>query len=254
MRATKSLYGNCVVKHGEITLFRCDPERMNWYLGKGLATLESKDPPIIQLTFKPKGPGHFGDPYFLQEFKNRCVVCGIQNGLSHHHIVPYGYRRYFPKGSYENGRWFYDVLLLCCKCHDLYERQASALKEAIAAEYGISASGVSSLSKDEIMVSKAGAAISRHGHEMPQDRREHFENILKTYLGKDEITQDDAYHVWKGLLESNEVIPAGEIIISKLTDVDDFAIRWRRHFILHMKPKFLPEGWNPERRLYSEPK
>ena len=89
---------------------------------------------------------------------------------------------------------------------------------------------------------------------MPSERRAYFENLLKAYLGKDEITKEDAYHVWRGLLESNVVTPAGEIIVSKLTDVDDFAIRWRRHFMQHLKPRFLPKGWNPERRLYSEPK
>jgi hypothetical protein len=254
MRSSKLLYGNCVVKYGELTMFRCDADRMYWYLDKGLANVESSDPPVIQLTFKPKGPGHWGDPYFLQEFKNQCVVCGTKDGLSHHHIVPYCYRRYFPRESYETGRWFYDVLLLCVRCHDRYERQASWLKEEIAAEYGVSASGVSSLSSDEIMVSKVGAALYRHGHEMPKDRREHFENILKAYLGKEEITRDDVYHVWKGLLESNQVTPAGGIVVSKVADVDEFAVRWRRHFMQHMKPKFLPEGWNTERRIYSEKK
>lgn len=254
MKATRELYGNCVVKSGDITMFRCDANRMNWYLEKGLAVLESSNPPVIQLTFKPKGPGHSGDSYFLQEFKNRCVVCGVLDGLSHHHIVPYCYRQHFPRDSYENGRWFYDVLLLCVKCHDRYERQASFLKETIAAEHGVPGSGMQTLSRDEVMVSKAGAALYRHGHEMPAERRAHFENIVKAYLGKDTLTQDEIYHVWRGLLDSNEVTPAGGLIVAKLSDVDDFAIRWRRHFMQHMKPRFLPQGWNPERRLYSEPK
>lgn len=254
MKATRGLYGNCVVKSGDLTMFRCDADRMNWYLEKGLAKLESSDPPVIQLTFKPKGPGHSGDAYFLQEFKNRCVVCGVDDGLSHHHIVPYCYRRHFPRESYESGRWFYDVLLLCVRCHDRYERQANGLKDEIASEHGIPSSGVSNLGRHELMVIKSAAALVRHSHEMPAERRKHFEDVLKAYLSVEEVTIEEAKNVWENLMASQEVKAAGVIIVSKLTDFDGFAIRWRRHFMQHMKPRFLPEGWNPERRIYSEPK
>lgn len=254
MKATKGLYGNCVVKHGEITMFRCGVDRMNWYLEKGLAVLESSDPPVLQINFTPKGPGHSGDPYFLQEFKNRCVVCGKDEDLSHHHIVPYCYRRHFPKDSYEAGRWFYDVLLLCVRCHDRYERQANGLKDEIASEHGISSSGLSNLSKDDVIVIKACAALVKHSDEMPEDRRKYFEGVVKAYLGVEQFTREEAQNVWKNLMDAQEVVAAGVIVVSKLTDFDAFAIRWRQHFMKHMKPKFLPIGWNPERRIYSEPK
>ncbi len=255
MRATNSLYGNCIVKFGDMVMFRCDQERMNWYLSMGLAELVSQQPPILQLNFKPKGPGHAGDPYFLQEFKNRCVVCGTESDLSHHHVVPYCYRRHFPRKSYESGRWFYDVLLLCLECHNSYEDRAKELKQSIAHEHGVNSwsSGESNLTRDEVVIMKAAIALARHGPKLPPDRKAHFEKIVKTYLGKDELLPEDPKNVFDIIREGVVTVSAAEIIVRNLNDLDTFACRWRRHFLRHMKPRFLPDLWVADRRIYSEP-
>lgn len=253
MKATNSLYGNCVVMAGDVAMFRCDQERMDWYVSNGLATVVSMDPPVLRLNFKPKGLGHAGDPYFLQEFKNRCVVCGIEEGLSHHHIVPYCYRRFFPKESYEYGRWFYDVLLLCLECHHSYEHRAHELKITIAHEHGVQPWGTSTLTRDEVLIMKAAAALDRHQDKMPPEKRRKFEDILKAYLGKDVLGPEDPVDVFETIRAGIVTTPAAQIIVAQLKDVDDFAIRWRKHFLRHMKPAYLPDLWNPERRIYSEP-
>lgn len=253
MRATNSLYGNCVVMAGDVAMFRCDQERMNWYLSMELAELVSTDPLVIQLRFKPKGPGHAGDPYFLQEFKNRCVACGTNEGLSHHHIVPYCYRRHFPKDSYESGRWSYDVLLLCLDCHHSYEGRAHELKLSIAHEHGVPAWGTTNLNADEVVIMKAAVTIDRYRDKLPRDKRQRFENIVKTYLGKEDLAPEDPKNVFDVIKEGVINTPAAEIIVSQIKSLDDFAIRWRKHFLRHVKPKFLPELWDSERRIYSEP-
>jgi len=253
-RPSRRLYGNCVVlsPDSDRPMFRCDRERMEWYLERKLAVLVSEDPPVLRLTFQPKGPGHAGDSYFLQGFKNQCVVCGSQDDLSHHHIVPDGYRRYFPRISYVLGRWMYDVLLLCVRCHERYERMANEFKETIAVEYGIPSSGISNLTRDKLRFMKAAIALERHGDKIPEGRRTLLEGDVKAYLGKDAFTREDLA-LWKEIQQSIDVTPPGEMIISKIPDIDDFAIRWRWHFMTQMKPRFLPSGWNPERRIYSEP-
>lgn len=253
MKPTNSLYGNCVVKAGDLTMFRCDQDRMNWYLSMGLAELVSADPPILQLKFKPKGPGHSGDPYFLQEFKNRCVVCGVETGLTHHHILPYCYRRHFPRASYENGRWFYDVLLLCMGCHDTYEQRAKELKAMIAHEHGVAPWGATNLNRDEVVIMKAAITLHRHGPLLPREKLDRFEAIVKTYLGKKELAPEDAENVFTIIRDGIINTSAAEIIVGRLQDLDAFAIRWRRHFLRHMKPAYLPNLWDPERRIYSEP-
>lgn len=253
MKATNSLYGNCVVMTGDVAMFRCDQERMDWYLSMGLATVVSADPPVLRLNFKPKGPGHAGDPYFLQEFKNQCVACGITEGLSHHHIVPYCYRRFFPKDTYEYGRWFYDVLLLCLDCHHSYEGRAHELKQSIAHEHGVPHWGTTTLTRDEMTIMRAAAALDRHKDKLPPEKRNRFEVILKAYLGKDVIEPEDPKSAFETIRAGIKTTPAAELIIAKIKDFDDFAIRWRKHFLRHVKPAFLPDLWNPERRIYSEP-
>jgi hypothetical protein len=238
---------------GDTAMFRCDQERMDWYVSHGLATVVSTDPPMLRLNFKPKGLGHAGDPYFLQEFKNRCVVCGIEDGLSHHHIVPYCYRRFFPKDSFDSGRWFYDVLLLCLECHHSYERRAHELKQSISHEHGVPPWGTTNLNKDEIVIMKAAATLDRHRDKLPREKRERFERILKGYLGKDELEEDDVRNAFEIIREGIVTTPAAEMIVSKIRDLDAFASRWRKHFLRHMKPAFLPDLWNPERRIYTEP-
>lgn len=253
MRQSRKLYGNCVVLSGDIAMFRCDEDRMNWYLDNQLATVVSADPPVIRLTFSPKGLGHAGDPYFLQEFKNLCVVCGTKDRLSHHHIVPYCYRRYFPKDSYDHGRWFYDVLLLCVQCHKKYERRANELKIEIAKEHGVDPSGLSTITRDIAVLIKAAAALFRHGDKLPPEKKEKFERMLTEHLGKDRLEKGDAESFYRKTIANVQITPAGEIVVKELSDVDDFAIRWRRHFMKHMKPRFLPQLWDAERRIYSEP-
>lgn len=232
-------------------MFRCHDEKKTWYLERGLAVIVSIDPPSIRLTFKPKGPGHNEDPYFLQEFKNRCVVCGTAEDLSHHHILPYGYRRYFSRDSEETGRWMYDVLLLCVECHTSYESHAHELKEQISKEYGVPSSGVSNLNRDEVHVIRCASALDRHGDKIPEAKRKHFEEVVRVYLGKETLEREDLL-VWKKMARSAEVTPAGMILAGKIKDIDEFAIRWRIHFLKTMDPKYLPEGWKPDRKIYSE--
>lgn len=251
------LYGNCAVypPDSDRIMFRCEPARMAWYLDRGLAVKVQEDPPIIRLTFKPNGPGHAEDPYFIQEFINRCVVCSNLNDLTHHHIVPYAYRRHFPRESYTTGRWMYDVLLLCVVCHERYEKLAHELKLKIAAEHGISVSGISSIDADTSRAMKSAAALSRHRDVMPKERRELLEKDLKKHLGK-EILSDEDYEIWHGFWETVETTSAGKLVAERLKDaaaLDEFAIRWRNHFLKYMKPGFLPKGWDPDRKIYSEP-
>jgi hypothetical protein len=256
MTVTRSLYGNCEVypPDSDRLMFRMDDERISWYVDKGLAVWVRKDPPAIRLTFEPGGPGHDGDPYFLQLFKNRCVVCGATENLTHHHIVPKAYKRHFPRES--KGRWMYDVLLVCVRCHHRYEDFAHLLKEEIAVEFEVPSSGITNLSETNLRAMKAAAALYRHGDKIPPARKALLVADVQAYLGKDDFTPDDLWTIWNSIRDGIDVIPAGLVVARVLEgegQLDDFAIRWRHHFLSKMKPKYLPDDWNPDRRIYSEP-
>ena len=256
MTITRSLYGNTEVypPDSDQLMFKMDNYRVEWYVEKGLAVWIRKDPPAVRLTFEPGGPGHHGDPYFLQTFLNRCVVCGTTEKLTHHHVVPKAYKRHFPRDT--KARWMYDVLLACAQCHHRYEDFAHQLKLLIADEYEVPSSGITNLNTVTLRAMKGAAALFRHGDKIPPDRKASLLADVQMVLKKEAPTPDELWDLWTGIRDGIDVIPAGLVVsrvLEKEDQIDDFAIRWRHHFIAKMNPKYLPEGWNPERRIYSEP-
>ena len=97
VKRDRKIYGNYKVFSPEGHLmFRCDLKKANWYLSRDLAHLFSDDPHTIQLKFQPKGLGNHNKVYGLTEMDNKCVVCGTNEFLTRHHVVPISYRRFFP--------------------------------------------------------------------------------------------------------------------------------------------------------------
>lgn len=242
-------YHNCRVMDPDGKLmFRCDERKKKWYLDRGLALRISEDE--IRLTFKPKGPGHAENSYFLQEFVNRCVVCGAEDGLSRHHILPESYRKHFPRESEENGEWMYDILVLCVDCHLRYEEIASNLKAELLREYNVSPSGGDGPDPSLGLAVRCAAAILRHGHKMPADRRRELEEYFKRASGKNSASLFDLQEVW-GQRDRGWKTSPSELLVRKIEDFDTFARRWREHFVHTMRPRFLPEGWAVERKIYG---
>jgi hypothetical protein len=145
----------------------------------------------------------------------------------------------------------YDVLLLCVDCHDRYEDSAKQLKEAIAIEAGAPPEGSFNLDQTEVRVIKLAAALRRHGDLMPEVRRLELEAELRVLLGKESLGEDDLLQAWQLRLKGRTT-PAALLVVRKLEDLDGFARRWRVHFTERMKPRHLPQGWTPDRPIYSE--
>lgn len=250
MKASRLLYGNirAVPPGSDIVLFRMNQDKADWYITRGLGILETPD--RLRLTFEPDGPGHVGDPYFLQDFKNRCVVCGTEQELSHHHIVPDCYRKHFPRVPDKFGRWMYDVLLLCVDCHGRYEKRAWELKEKIAGESGIGTCGNNQYDRARFEVIASAKTLLRHGDKIPEERRRVIEKNIRDYF-KYDPDPSEYPRIWKTLGQEAKTTPLGKLIVEQyVKDVDAFAIRWREHFVSVMKPAFLPEQWTIDRRLY----
>ena len=58
-----------------------------------LLVLISKDPPIVQLNFKPSGKPSKDREYYLAEKENICVVCGRRDTYIRKNIIPHEYRK-----------------------------------------------------------------------------------------------------------------------------------------------------------------
>ena len=230
-------------------MFRCNRDRLDWYLARGLAVAKGED--AIQLAFEPKGPGAAGDEYYLEDRQNICVVCGTDQQLTRHHVVPDSYRRHFPDGMTAHN-WF-DVVLLCIPCHEEYEQTALGLRQRIAGEHDIPLNGLAPpLDADAFRIVKYASALKRHWSSIPEDRRQFMIDELRRYLKKDVITQQDMLAACELDFRSRG-IPAGKIIVEQIGDLDAFVQRWREHFISTMQPKYLSRRWVVNRSAAGRP-
>jgi hypothetical protein len=244
----RDLYENCRVKNinGDVIFF-CSSKRAHWYLDRNLAIIVSKDPLEIQLNFKAKGDGHLNDAFYLQHRENICVVCGRDDNryLNRHHVVPYNFRRYLPDSIKNND--YHDILLLCLPCHETYETHALILKKQLAEEYSAPVDGMWLTNKEAHKSKYQAKMIARtlleHYDKIPQERKELLISRIREALNLD--TNDiNLKEVASLNLDPPEVRPQGEIVVSKLTDIEAFLQRWRQHFVDVMKPQHLPRHWN----------
>lgn len=239
----RKLYGNCqVISPDGHLMFRCDNKKANWYISRELAYIVNKTPLTIKLKFEPRGLGNHNKTFGLSLMSNKCVNCGTEDYLSRHHVVPHCYRKHFPLNMKSHN--FHDVLSLCIPCHTLYERKADMLKLSLANEYNAPINGIIDLStKGEIKAIKNCNTLLKDINGIPDERIKEIKKELCEYLGRD-FTYEDLISISKSkykLLKTH-----GEIVVSKISNIQDFIKIWRKHFIDNNECLFLPENWNIE--------
>lgn len=211
----------------------CNKKKANWYVNKNLASwLDEKK---FQLIFEPNGKGKADNPYYTQEIKNCCVVCGSEKELNKHHVVPYVFRSRLPLEYKESNH--HDVLATCIDCHEIYEEKANILKKEIADELNVSMeNGMSPeqiknkkiLSAQRLLERVANGEIKG----VPEDKIELLKIKANQPLFKD--------------ISNNGAAWADEIMKIILSEDKLFAFvqRWRKHFVDTMNPQFLPKFWS----------
>jgi len=247
----KQLYSNCVILDPSGgRLCRADEKKANWYLVRNLAEKVADEPLTIRLLFEPGGKGDVGDEYMLAEKSNRCVVCGNENDLSRHHVVPLRYKVHFPERAKRHCS--YDVFPVCIHCHAKYEDMALALHREIFAELGLSEKE-KLFPNDQCKAFSAANAIRVYGDRIPKQRMDELTARIRAYLGR-EPTIEDMDSLRANLYGSRHAEDLlGRQVVEKVVDLDDFAQRWRRHFVVSMKPGFLPKEWKIDKKAYSAP-
>ena len=254
-----------------VGMFRTSLRHALWYLENNLA--EKIDETTYKLLFKPGGPGHRGDPFYLSERKNICVVCGTSENLNRHHMVPRCYRRYFPDMHQRRSRvayggdkskdkgsrhWFYDIMALCKPCHRAYEPKAYVLKEKLADEVGITMGGLWNINGKRVnqRVASSIRTLIKHHDEIPNTE----DGKIKLWRAVHEClpninTIKDLEVFYESVNRYPDIQPSKKVVETLETDrdFDDFYIMWRRHFIETMNPKHMPEHWDADRRVCEEP-
>lgn len=238
MQSSNTIYGNYqVLSPDNILMFRCDEKRANWYINKKLAEIIGEY--IIRLNFKPNGLGNHNKEYGLEEMKNLCVNCGREDDLTRHHIVPYCYRRYLPENIKAHN--FHDVLPMCIECHNKYEREADKLKKSLAGRYDAPIHGLVIKNDDMIRYIKLSKTILLSN--IPEKKKRELRQKIKDDLNIKRLTKKRL----KNLSEIKYVSVKkthGEIVMSKISNTQEFIEMWRQHFIDNNNCKYLPKKWN----------
>jgi hypothetical protein len=245
------LYGNCVIEAPDgQALCRTSQKKIDWYLKRNLGYIVADNPLTLRLFFEPSGRHGAEHPYMTCRKENVCVVCGTDQDITRHHVVPRCFRKHFP--DHLKNHALHDVLILCTKCHNQYEEEAFKKKQAISEQTGFPLGGRGfRVDKETMGVRAAAYALSHHYDKIPEPRREELLDRLREHFGRQDITGEDILEA-EGLaymILNGDVEPFGKLVVEQLKDIDPFIKDWRRHFVDVMKPQFLPPYWDVENNI-----
>jgi hypothetical protein len=244
----KPIYGNVTMlaPTGD-GLCRCDVKKMRWYVSRGLAEVVSHDPPVFKLKFMPSGQDHFNDVFYMTPKQNMCVVCGCEDYLTRHHVVPLCFRRCFPVAKKKHKH--HDIVALCVRCHERYEAVSLEMKQRLCDQYSV----LLNIPKDAggwsmtmARAKSAARALKKYSKIIPPSRRFELEQQIEEHLGHAPSEAD--MQALCGVRTTPKGWDFARQVMDKVDDLDAFARMWREHFMSTMKPKHMPEHWTLEGR------
>jgi hypothetical protein len=224
-------------------LFAAHLERLNWYINNNLATIVSQKPLIIKLNFKTQGPG----PGLNMAYDSICVVCGANENLTKHHILPQEFRKHMIE--FHNDA--FDILFVCVPCHKDYNKYETQHKEFLFKKYNIPPKR-----DPNTKLAVASACVRNliyHGDKIPLERREVMIQRITDALGcrPESMTLEVAKELHDRFRQSiDKETVRGKSLVEKLDDVNqriEFVRDWRRFFVLQTNPQHLPTWWKTER-------
>jgi len=225
-------------------MFLTNFKKVKWYINRNLA--KKIDSNTYQLTFQPAGGGSL-DPVLLQLRKNICVVCGTDQDLTMHHIVPKQYRKLMP--DFYSSHDHYDIQPLCKNCHKQCEVFNNKLKAKLHYKFGIKKLD-REIQDTNIRCRKAISqlySIKEYGDKIPEDVKMQMLVAIAQVYGQPIEDLSDFQEIINTL--NDKIIPEYQrsLLFEKYTNYQKFIEMWRRFFIRRMQPQFLPEGWKTNR-------
>lgn len=248
------LYDNCNLLNpdGEL-LALIDAKRAKWYVKKGLGILEKECPLTVRLKFSPSNNEKREDRFYLIPRENKCVVCGMTENLTRHHVVPQSFRRHFSLDL--KSRASHDVLAVCRKCHDDYNVFEVEFRKILAERYSIFVNKAGASGPDYTRKYASAARALLNETKLPVKREDELLELLIDYLGKWPEKEDLiklAYSLNPYLKEGYRTVSEYIVGKSSFKELNELAKEWRAHFIETMKPEYLPPEWSVNRNLGEE--
>lgn len=243
------LFDNCLIQAPDgVNLSRCGAKKAKWYLENDLAEIVDQDPLTIRLKFEPSGRRGLGDPLLLDGKPNICVVCGTDEDLTRHHIIPYCFIKYM-KVEYKVDI-IRDIFPLCEYCHGEYEKLSMAKRKEMAAELDVPLYGIPQEEMKKVRKAMgAAAALQKHGHKIPADRQTEMRETVKEFLDKSHITEEDLTAVRKyKISDRDDFVNFSQYVAERVDDYSEFAREWREHFVSTMSPQHMPDAWKIDRK------
>lgn len=107
-------------------IFTCSSKQARHYLRKGYARFEDNNK-IIMLDNSTENRlislyGSLDNPFLLSKKNHQCVVCGIKQDLTKHHVIP---KRHIKKIKKSIRQSLSNTICICRHCHNKYEDLSS---------------------------------------------------------------------------------------------------------------------------------
>ena len=234
-------YDNCkIYSQDDKFLGFCDLKNYEWYIKKNLVTII--DDKSIKLNFEPKINGKDGqfEEYCKVEMKTECVVCGNKQLLNKFHVIPLEFRKFFPMHMKSHAS--HDVVLVCKYCHNELNCIYGEYREFLLFKYKLEINPkllkLKTCVNQQLKLLQKG--VNHYNKKMLQN-----EEVINEYLGH-QYTNEDLEKLKDICIYNNldNNITIGEYIVNQNKDnLEEFAEGWRKIFVEHMKPKFLPLCW-----------
>ncbi|XP_015432438.1 PREDICTED: exonuclease 3'-5' domain-containing protein 2 [Dufourea novaeangliae] len=257
----KPLYHNCYLQapDGDI-LCTCDRKKAEWYVTKALGEVIEQEPFTVRLKFEPSGRalGEVGQ-YYTQVKVNQCVVCGTLEKFIRKNVVPREYRKYFPLVM--KAHQSHDILLLCPVCHEISNCYDLQLRRKLADMCDAPLAGPLTHVRNKYVNNwrKLHSAVKalREERTLPDSRRIELEHYILECTGQQQVTPallDLVYQELKHAMVSmpnydqSKCQPHGLKVVQYFEKREGGLIEleqmWREHFLVTMKPKYLPKLWS----------
>jgi len=245
-----SIFDNCIIQAPDgQNLSRCGKKKVKWYLNQELAHLiNEEDPTIIRLNFEPSGREGVNDPLLIDGKPNICVVCGTDEDLTRHHIVPYSFIKYMPVECKVD--IIRDIFPLCETCHNEYEKYSMDKRLELAEEMGIDVSGISvEEARRTHHAIGAAAALLKYKDKIPEEKQKKLWGKVREFLGKEDVSEEDLrqLHGHK-VTERPDYVNFSKRVANAVEDYSEFARGWREHFVETTHPKYMPKVWKTDRK------